>query len=79
MIFKENAMFLLDLASTCSNGSRSADDETYDPKNGPWAVGEFKCLGNLEGSANALRPSDANDAIVQQLRDLSSGVRILAV
>ncbi|VVC32964.1 Zinc finger, RING-type,Zinc finger, RING/FYVE/PHD-type,APC10/DOC domain,Galactose-binding [Cinara cedri] len=73
MAFKENAMFLLDLASTCSSGSRPVDDETLHAKSGPWAVGEFKCLGNLEASDNKLLQSDADDAILQQLRDRSSG------
>lgn len=57
-------MFLLDLAST--SGSRSVTDESYS-KSGPWAVGEFKCLGNLEASAKQL--SDAEDAMLLQLRD----------
>lgn len=58
-------MFLLDLAST-SVGSRSTNDESY-LKSGPWAIGEFKCLGNLE----AKQQSDTNDAILFQLQDCS--------
>lgn len=77
MTFKENAMFLLDLASTCSSGSRSANDEAQHSKSGPWAVSEFKCLENLEASANKLLQPDTNEAILQQLRDRSSKVRTL--
>lgn len=68
--FKENAMFLLDLASTA--GGRSTDDESY-LKSGPWAVGQFKCLRNLEVST---KQSDPNEAILLQLQDCSLGVRI---
>lgn len=67
--FKENAMFLLDLAST--SGRRSADGETY-LKSDPWTVSnEFKCLGNLQISG---KHSDVNDAILLELQDRSLGV-----
>lgn len=72
MTFKENAMFLLDLASTSDR--RPAVDESY-WKSGPWAVGEFKCLGNLEASACQMQ-SDAHDAILLQLRDCSPDVSV---
>lgn len=65
-------MFLLDLAST-GGGGRSTDDEAH-LKSGPWAVGEFKCLANLEASAR--QQFDTNDAILLQLRDQSSTVRV---
>lgn len=71
MTFKENAMFLLDLAST-GGSSRSTDDEDIYLKSGPWAVSEFKCLANLEASIR--QQSDTNDAILFQLRDQSSAV-----
>lgn len=76
--FKENAMFLLDLASTTSTSGRSTttDGNSY-WKSGPWAVGEFKCLANLEASARQLQ-SDSDDSISVQLRDFSSGVRYRA-
>lgn len=73
MTFKENAMFLLDLASTSDR--RPSVDESY-WKSGPWAVGEFKCLGNLEASASQLQ-SDAHDAILLQLQDCSPEVSTL--
>lgn len=70
LTFKENAMFLLDLAST--SGGKSITEETYS-KSGSWVVGEFKCLGNLEVSAK--QQSDSDDALLLQLRDnLSTGV-----
>lgn len=59
-------MFLLDLTST--GGTRLTHDETS-LKSGPWSVGEFKCLGNLDVSAK--RISDTNDAILLQLQDCS--------
>lgn len=65
--YRENAMFLLDLASTA--GGRSTDNETS-LDSGTWAVGEFKCLANL--GASARHQSDTNDAILLQLRDDSS-------
>lgn len=65
---KANALFLLDLASTSDRRSTTVDDSYW--KSGPWAVGEFKCLGNLETK----QKSDSNDAILLKLRDCSSGV-----
>lgn len=72
LTFKENAMFLLDLAST-SVGGRLTNDELF-LKSGPWAIGEFKCLGNL----GAKQQSDTDDAILFQLQDCSPlGVSII--
>jgi len=71
MTFKENAMFLLDLAST--TGGRSMDDDSYQ-KSGPWTVNEFKCLRNLEASVG--HQSNSNDDILLQLQDGSLGVRM---
>jgi len=67
--FKDNAMFLLDLAST--SGRRSTVDDSY-WKSGSWAVGEFKCLRNLETSTK--QQSDSNEAILLQLQGGSLGV-----
>jgi len=68
-MFKENAMFLLDLAST-SGGRLTGDEPTS--TSGPWAVGEFKCLGSLETPAackELLHSDTCNDALLQQLHD----------
>ncbi|XP_029344279.1 E3 ubiquitin-protein ligase highwire-like [Acyrthosiphon pisum] len=70
--FKENAMFLLDLAST-SGGRLTGDEPTS--TSGPWAVGEFKCLGSLETPAackELLHSDTCNDALLQQLHDCDS-------
>lgn len=70
-------MFLLDLAST--SGGRSSGDEPTSTS-GPWAVGEFKCLGSLETPAackELLHSNTCNDALLQQLQDCdSAGVHI---
>lgn len=73
MTFKENAMFLLDLAST--SGGRLTGDEPPSTS-GPWTVGEFKCLSSLEVPATCkqlLQPDICNDAL---LHCDSVGVRI---
>lgn len=70
MTFKENAMFLLDLASNSGSGGRSTDDDD-NAKSGPWAVGEFKCLADLQ-------VSDSDHAVLLGHREgasSSSGVR----
>ncbi|XP_060843295.1 E3 ubiquitin-protein ligase MYCBP2 isoform X2 [Rhopalosiphum padi] len=70
--FKENAMFLLDLAST--SAGRPTGDEPPSTS-GPWTVGEFKCLGNLEAPATCkqlLQSETCNNALLQQLRDCDS-------
>lgn len=70
-------MFLLDLAST--SGGRSTGDE-QSSTSGPWAVGEFKCLDNLEAPVackQLLQSKTCNDALLQHLHNCdSAGVRI---
>ncbi|XP_050423071.1 E3 ubiquitin-protein ligase MYCBP2 isoform X2 [Adelges cooleyi] len=68
IVFKENAMFLLDLVSSSSRQSVN-DEATTD--SGNWDVGDFNSLISF---GNFSKKTDCDEAILLQLQDRSSAV-----